>query len=103
MSPSELPEGVDRDTVKSHVTSIQICGQLINLTAEYMRAPLGSGEEELKEQVLSDALEMVCSMPSQVIGNALLALLSLIIEVSDPAEVQEWFDNQQDKINEALD
>jgi len=99
---SELPEGVDRAAVMSHVTSIQIIGQLINMTAEYMRAPEGSGEEEVQEQMLSDTLEVVCNMPENIVGNALLALLSLIVEVSDPKDVQEWFDHQQHKISEAM-
>jgi hypothetical protein len=99
---SELPEGIDLTIVSSHALSIQITGQLINLTAEYMRAPQGSGEEELKEEELSDALETVTNMPPQIVGNALLALLSLIVEVSEPAEVQEWFDRQHRNIKEAM-
>jgi len=99
---AELPEGVDRDVVLAHSLTIQIIADTINKAASYMRAEEGSPEEGEAEQALSDSIESIVQMGGDVTGNIILALASLLIDVSEPEAVQAWFDEQQVKIMEAL-
>ena len=99
---AELPGGVGRDDALAHAMSTQVMAQILNLCALYMGAPEGSGEEEIAEQKLSDAIEVVAKHNPTLIGNVILAMASMIVELCEPDDVQKWFDFQQAKITEVL-
>lgn len=99
---ADLPEGVGREEVLAHAMSTQVMAQILNLCASYMGSPEGSGEEEVAEQKLSDAIEVVAKHNPVLIGNVILAMASMIIELCEPDDVQKWFDFQQAQITEAL-
>lgn len=97
-----LPAGMDRETVAAHAASMQIVAETINLTASYMRAEPGTVEEGAAEDTLNDALSMVASLSLDEVANIVLGFASLLIEVAEPEAVQEWFNNQHEKIVGAL-
>jgi hypothetical protein len=99
----ELPEGIDRDTVLAHSLTMQILAQTINNAANFMRAEEGTPAEAEAEQILSDSVELVVSMGGNVVGDVILAFVSLLIDVAEPEAVQDWFNHQQEKIMEALE
>jgi S-methylmethionine-dependent homocysteine/selenocysteine methylase len=93
----------DAEALRQHHTNIGIVAALINMTSAYLNSPDGSGEEEMAELELADAIQRMSQMPEEIIGNALLALTSLIVGVAEPEEVQAWFDHQAQKIAEAME
>lgn len=99
---AELPEGVGREDAIAHALSTQVMAQILNLCARYMGSPEGSGEEEVAEQKLGDAIEAVVKHDPAVVGNVILAMASMVVELCEPDDVQKWFDFQQAKIVEVL-
>lgn len=93
---------MDEATLRAHHTTIGAVAGLINLTSAYMGAPDGSGAEEIAEGELTGAIDAVSRLSPEKIGNAILAFTSLIVAVADPDDVQEWFNQQAQKIAEAL-
>lgn len=97
----ELPEGVGREDVEDHAVTIQLAGQLINATSEYLRAKDGSEAEKAAE----DYLDMVASKISEspeAAGRVILALASLLVQAADQEQVQAWFTEQSEHIMAVL-
>jgi hypothetical protein len=87
----------------AHVAAVGVAGELLNLTAAYMSSPDGSGEEELAEAALTDAMSEACDMPLAGLMNIMMTFTSLIVGTSDPEEVQRWFNQQGQHAREVFD
>lgn len=94
---------MDKQTVLSHAAIMGLAGGLLNATALYLNAPDGSNEEQVLEDELATELAAAVMLGDEAVSNLLLALSSLVVATAPEADVQAWFDNQADRIQEVLD
>jgi hypothetical protein len=98
-----MAETPERGTVVQHAAIIGLTAELLNVTATYLDAPNDTEQETLAEEALADHLRIMVALGDDPVSNILLALASLIVAVAPEDEVQAWFTNQAERIQEALD
>jgi hypothetical protein len=94
---------LSQEMLLAHHENIGIAANLLNITSVYLGAPEGSGEEEVSEQALQEAIMIASAMQPEAIGNLLLAFTSLICATAPDDEVQRWFDHQAEALREAME
>lgn len=97
-----MTETPDPRTVLNHAAVLGLTGELLNVTALYLNAPDGSNDEQEHEDALAAHLAAMIALGDDAISNMLLAMASLIIATSPEAQVQAWFDDQAQHIQETL-
>lgn len=97
----DLPEGVGLSDVEDHAVTIQLAGQLINTTSNYLTADAGSEAEKAAEDYL-DVLASKISESPDAAGRVLLCLASLVVGTAEQDQVQAWFTEQSQHIMDAL-
>lgn len=95
--------GMSDDLLKHHSDNLGLTVSLLNFTSNYLMAPDGSGEEELAEAALQNAVGLAAAMDESTVGNVMLALCSLVVSTTEPVDVQEWFNAQAQRIAETLE
>jgi hypothetical protein len=98
-----MSEPIDKRTVMSHAGIVGLSGELLNIAGAYLGAPEGTEEEQAAEDALTAFLTGVVTLDDDSMSNLLLALASLIVATAPQDDVQAWFDNQAERIAEALD
>ena len=98
---ADLPEGVGLEDVQDHAVTIQLAGQLINATSEYLTADAGSEAEQVAEDYLDMLASKISDSPDAA-GRVLLMLASMLVGVAEQDKVQAWFSEQSAHIMAVL-
>lgn len=84
-----------------HGTNLRVLGDLLNKTSKFLNAPDGSGEEEVTEDALMQAM-LRASKGDAEIGSLLMAFATMCVSVCDEDKVQSWFDSRAEDIKAIL-
>lgn len=73
---------------------------VLNMIGTYMSDETNSPKEDQDEAALNERLTHLVQDHPEMVGHIVLALGSLIVQVVDWSEVQEWLTFQENKIKE---
>lgn len=73
---------------------------LLNMIGEYMSDEDNSPQEDQHEAALNDHLTHLAKEHPEVMGHIIVCLASMVVQIAEGEEVQEWINFQGDKIIE---
>jgi hypothetical protein len=76
--------------LEHHRAIVDLAVLVVAATGAYFNAPIGSGEEEVTEEVLDSILDLVGLLPSATTSSLVLALSSLVVAHLNADEVERW-------------
>lgn len=99
---TDLPEGVDLDTVRQHVMSLSLIAKTINLYGEHAETEEGSHEESVAELALDEHVASILELGPDIAGSVILALVAVLSDTGDEATIQAWFSHHEAMARAAL-
>lgn len=73
---------------------------LLNMVGEYMSDEDNSPQEDQHEAALNDHLSHLVQDHPEVVGHIIVCFASMIVQIADSGDIQQWINFQSNKIIE---